>query len=132
MKAAQSGQADRAGDLARKILAQDYTDLRAHELLRQVCAKQKDEACVQHETFVTRGMLNSITGSGDGKSAKTAWLVISIEEEYFVLNAKGLRTSMQSLRLEDNKPYDVLSASGAGGAQDVWFDIGLFFGKEFQ
>lgn len=130
-KAVQKRDLDRVAELARGILAKEYVNLQAHTLLQQVCEIRKDDACANHEAYVLKGLLDSITGSGDGKSAKTAFLVISIEEEYFVMGEKDLRVSQQALVMQDQKPFDVLSASGPGGAQDVWFDISLFFGKEF-
>lgn len=127
-KAVQKRDLTRVADLARSILAKEYVNLRAHSLLLQVCQARKDDACVKHETFVLSGLLASITASGDGKSADTAYQVISIEEEYFVMDARGLHSEQQSLMFQAQKPYDVLST---GDGQNVWFDISLFYGKEF-
>jgi hypothetical protein len=43
------------------------------------------------------GLLESILRTGDGKTEETAWVVISVAEEYSVLNALGLRRETQSL-----------------------------------
>src|SRR5438445_6937624 len=50
-----------------------------------------------YHKFVFEGLLNSIKNSGDGKSEETAFVVISVDEEYALLNWLGLRPTGQAL-----------------------------------
>lgn len=67
--------------------------------------------------------------SGDGKTAKTAYFVMSIPEEYRVMRELGYTVSMQSLMHIDGQAYDVLSGmDDKGKAVEVYFNICSFFG----
>ncbi|MDB5431659.1 MAG: hypothetical protein JWP35_2775 [Caulobacter sp.] len=120
--------------IARQIIAIDYTDMRAHKYLRQACAILKDQVCADHEHFVEFGLLKSIVGVGrDGRSLATAWEVISIPEEYFIVEMAGLRSSQQALVFDNDKPYDVLTVTTEDGkTMSVYFDIAAFFGHELE
>ena len=43
------------------------------------------------------GLLNSIVKNGDGKTCATAWPVIQIDEEYFILQMLGAALQKQSI-----------------------------------
>ncbi|MBL0336840.1 MAG: DUF4919 domain-containing protein [Chitinophagaceae bacterium] len=43
------------------------------------------------------GLLNSIVKNGDGKSCATAWPVIQVKEEYFILQMVGAALQKQSI-----------------------------------
>lgn len=120
--------------IARQIIAIDYTDMRAHKYLRQACVVLKDQACADHEHFVEFGLLKSIVGVGrDGRSVASAWQVISISEEYFIIEMASLRSTQQSLMFDQDKPYDVLSVVGEDGKPlNLYFDITAFFGHELE
>lgn len=64
----------------------------------------------------------------DGESDRTAYKVKSVEEEYEILAALGLRPGSQSL-VVGKKPYDVIQASDprTGATRQVWFDISSFY-----
>jgi len=53
-----------------------------------------------------------IQNSGDGKTAKTAYEVYSIEEEYELLKHLKLEPKMQILSIIDGKYYDILVVGG--------------------
>ncbi len=120
--------------IARQIIAIDYTDMRAHKYLRQACVILKDQVCADHEHFVEFGLLKSIVGVGrDGKSLAGAWQVISIPEEYFIIEMVGMRSTQQSLMFDHDKPYDVLSVTGEDGKPlNLYFDIAAFYGHELE
>jgi len=60
-----------------------------------------------------------IRNSGDGKSAKTAYEVYSIEEEYKLLEHLKLEPKMQMLSIIDGKYYDILVV----GETNIYFKI---------
>ncbi|UCF66354.1 MAG: DUF4919 domain-containing protein [Acidobacteriota bacterium] len=77
-----------------------------------------------HE-FVFSGLLQSIKASGDGRSAETAFKVISLTEEYGALNALRMTARRQSLITIDGIPYDKMEVvEEASGQTDViYFNI---------
>ena len=84
-----------ARDYARKILAINYIDLDAQMVMKQTCQKLGDKDCYDRYHYVEIGLLKSIAGSGDGRSCATAWEVVSVDEEYFILNVMGFRLDRQ-------------------------------------
>jgi Domain of unknown function (DUF4919) len=68
-----------------------------NKFLRQSCAKLNDDACEKHNHFIEFGLLRSITSSGNGKTCDTAWEVVTIDEEYFILNMLGVKPIQQGV-----------------------------------
>jgi len=71
--------------------------MHAHKVLQQTYKALKDEANRQKYHDIEFGLLNSIVKNGDGKSCKTAWPVVQIEEEYFILDMLGAKLTGQSI-----------------------------------
>jgi hypothetical protein len=65
------------------------------------------------------GLVGSILASGDGKTPETAWVVISVAEEYAVLGVFGMQFRRQSL-VEGN--LDRIEAEREGDAVTLYFD----------
>lgn len=91
---------------AEAILNIKYIDMDAHKLLRQSCAVLADKACEDRHRFTGLGLLRSIVSIGDGKSCKSAWEVVAVEEEYFVLRMIGEKLKEQSVVQEGGKICD--------------------------
>ncbi len=92
-------QPDSAGLIrtAKKMLSIDYTDMLAHKILQQTYKIVGDEANRKKYHDIEFGLLNSIVKNGDGKSCKTAWPVVQIKEEYFILHMIGAKLKTQSV-----------------------------------
>ena len=77
------------------------------------------------------GIIDSITGSGDGRSEDTAWRVIHIGEEYLLLSYLEYEVVDRGLVFSnDDRPFDVFRVKDAEGkTRTVYFDVSLFFGK---
>jgi hypothetical protein len=74
----------------------------------------------------------AIASERDGSSFEKAIRAASVDAEYQWLakHYPGYRMRMQSLRMNNRKPFDVLSITTKDGkALDVYFDISSFFGK---
>jgi len=65
------------------------------------------------------GLLSSITSSGDGRSAETAYKVISVSEEYFLLRDIGAKLKQQSLV----GSCDVMVVDQRGKEKVYYFDV---------
>jgi len=91
---------------ANAVLQGCYADIDGHILAAAAYGRMGQPEKQQFHRAIARGLVNSILGSGDGKSAATGYVVISIHEEYSILRVLGLRPTKQ----------------GYGQAQGHWFD----------
>lgn len=70
--------------------------------------KSKLEPIERHYRIIAEGLLKSIVASGDGKTIKTAYKVISIPEEYMTLWYLGFRPGDQSVTESGGLYYDMM------------------------
>jgi hypothetical protein len=71
-----------------------------------------------------RGLIDSVLASGDGKSAETAFTVISVEEEYAILRAVKLHRKSQALSQDK---IDILTVEGESGESTIFFNPAAHF-----
>ena len=57
--------------------------------------------------YVLDGLLHSILSSGDGKSEKSAYIVVLIQEEYAILGTLGIKDYTQSFKEAGGHSYDI-------------------------
>jgi hypothetical protein len=114
---------------AEAVLECNYVNIDAHYIAfianQEMGATEKAEF---HRT-VFRGLINSIRNSGDGKSPETAWVVISVHEEYVLLRILGFKPSGQSVMQKDGHSYDVMKVKNAtdGTEQTFYFNVDIPF-----
>jgi hypothetical protein len=111
------------------VLENEFVDLDAHRVMQIACGGLQDEQKARFHEAVARGLLRSILDSGDGKSAATAYVVISVHEEYIVLQVLGLRPSGQSAVNIDGHSYDVLETKkqDSGAGVKLYFNVDIPF-----
>ena len=90
------------------VLGKNYVDANAH-MVAFIAHRElgNGEQAKLHRRWAD-GLLDSIKSGGDGKSAETAWHVISISEEYAVMRSLSLRATGQSLANQNGHAYDVM------------------------
>jgi len=112
--------------IAKKILSVDYTDMEAHKILQQSYKALGDAAGQKKYHDIEFGLLNSIVKNGDGKTPETAWPVIQITEEYFILNMLGAKLLKQSI---DNHGgvFDRMDVETDQGKKTYYFEISKVF-----
>jgi uncharacterized protein DUF4919 len=118
-------------EYAEKILQKNFLDINAHmSAFRAHTELQNQEKAAFHR-YVGLGLLNSILQSGDGKTPQTAYVVISTDEEYVLMNFLGIRPSGQSLMHKDQHSYDVMTGTQQDGGETVtlYFNIDKPFGN---
>lgn len=95
---------------AEKILAKNFVEINA-QFAAYVANRElgKTDKATFHK-FMFDGLIKSITASGDGKTAETAFVVISTDEEYVLFNFLGLRATNQSLIAQNGHSYDRMTA----------------------
>jgi hypothetical protein len=81
----------------KKMLSIDYTNMKAHKVLRQTYKIVGDTINAKKYKAIQFGLLKSIVNNGDGKSCEKGWSVIQISEEYFILKMLGVELNIQSI-----------------------------------
>jgi hypothetical protein len=126
-RALAGGNLDRVVTLANAIIERDYTDLVAHAALATVFERRGRRQEAVFERAVADGLLSSIQDSGDGMTPETAYVVISVSEEYTVLGAGGAQVTKQSLLQTARGPVDALEIVVNGERRTVYFDVSRLF-----
>jgi len=110
------------------VLGADYADMDAHyvEYVAYRELKQTDLSDVHN--FIFRGLLKSISDSGDGRTPETAFQVIEVHEEYVFLHSRGVALpKQQSLVQGKGHSYDkVVFDDPDNGQQTVlYFNVDI-------
>ncbi len=110
---------DSAVESAEKILAKNFVEINAH-FVAYVAHREsgRTEKSTFHK-FMFDGLVKSITGSGDGKTAETAFVVITTDEEYTLFNILGLRPAGQALITQDGHSFDRMTATNPKTSETV-------------
>src|SRR5579859_1760076 len=113
--------------LAETVLAVEYINMDAHFVASMANREMGDTEKAEFHRTAFRGLIDSIRNSGDGKSMETAWVVVTVHEEYVVLRALGFKPSGQSLLEKDGHSYDVMKVKSAedGAEQSFYFNIDI-------
>ncbi|MDQ3800875.1 MAG: DUF4919 domain-containing protein [Acidobacteriota bacterium] len=96
---------------AEKVLETTYVDLNAHFVAALSSNETGNAEKAEFHKKVYLGLINSIIEGRDGKSAKTAFEVIYVPEEYALLNYLGYRRGSQALVTENGSKFDVLTVT---------------------
>ena len=94
-------------------------DVNAHYLAAGALLKLGREPEAQEHIRWYRGLMGSILTSGDGQAPETAYVVISIPEEYAVLRAVEVRPRQQE-RIDGG--IDAFTVESAGGTSIIYFN----------
>jgi hypothetical protein len=80
-----------------------------------------DEAAKEKQ--IVDKIVQSITSSGDGKAADTAYFTVSTSEEYFVIRLLDLRPKSQSLVKQGGHSFDQMTVADKDGKDTtLWFN----------
>jgi hypothetical protein len=131
IEALNAKQYDEALRNAEKILDACFVNAQAHMVASIAYDELGHAERAKYHREIARGLVRSVLSSGDGKSAKTAWVVISIAEEHAVMSALGLQPESQSLQGEGGHNFDVWKVKDPAtkSAGTVYFNIDKFFGR---
>jgi hypothetical protein len=72
-------------------------------------------------------LMDSIMNSGDGRGFATAYVVVTVAEEYSVLRLLGLKAVGQSLGANEGSSFDIITVNDqeTGAEAKVYFNIDL-------
>lgn len=96
---------------AEKVLNAIFIDITAHLLSARCHELGNDRTKADFHRAVARGLMSSIIASGDGKTTTTAFVVVTISEEYDVLSALRWRLVSQSLIDDDGHAFDLMEVT---------------------
>jgi Domain of unknown function (DUF4919) len=112
-------------EIAKKMLSIDYTDMEAHKSLQQTYKILGDAPNQKKYHDIEFGLLNSIVKNGNGKTCQTAWPVIQVAEEYFILDMLGVKLLKQSI--DSNGPCDRMEVQADEEKKVYYFEISKVF-----
>lgn len=139
----------RIGDTAGLIVAlsalleRQFFDISAHHLAATAYERIGDQVTAANHRKIARGLVGSILQSGNGRSFETAFQVITIAEEYAVLEMLHIKPGSKSLCHHQGHHFDVFQVSPAspderdslpgpidqGQPGELYFNIDLFYGS---
>lgn len=111
------------------VLENNYADMDAHFGKYIAHRELGDAKQAEFHRHVFDGLIKSVLNSGDGKSIETAYVVVSVHEEYVVLQVLGLQPQGQSLLHDQGHSYDVMKAKDrkSGEAVTLYFNADIPF-----
>jgi hypothetical protein len=112
--------------ITKRILSIDYTNMFAQKVLYQTYGILKDEPNRKKHHDIEIGLLTSIVKNGDGKTCATAWPVVQIEEEYFILEMVDAKLERQSLD-EEGGLCDKMEVTKDNGPATYYFGVSKVF-----
>ena len=117
---------------AEKILEKNYLEINAHYVAYVSNRELKDDKKAEFHKTVMVNLLEAIRGGNDGLSAKTAFMPITIDEEYTLMNFLGYKHNSQSLQSIDGHQFDVLEVvdSKTNQTKKLYFNIDVIWKAE--
>ena len=109
-----------------KELETDPTNIRFHLYKRIIYSNlyglDSERTTDAHNQVVM--LLSAVTSTGDGRSKETAFHVISVADEYGIMDILGLSPKMQSLVEDKGQSYDVMDLEkNKYGLKSMYFNI---------
>src|SRR6266566_5533562 len=108
-------------DGAKDWLKKCPVDAKVHLMLASLLIRTGDYPGGVYHRSMFYGLLSSILVSGDGKTPKTAFRVISSDEEYTVMNFIGAKIKNQKL----DGMHDVMDVEIDGKTSIIYFDVSI-------
>ncbi len=122
MEAVKNKDYPKAIELSKPWLAKVPVDAEVHYLRAHLLKRAGDIAGSMHHFHCYYGLLSSITATGDGKTLKTAYKVISVSEEYYLLSDIEAELIDQALET----PCDRMHVKLADGTETtLYFDVSI-------
>jgi hypothetical protein len=131
------GDKDCAAVLAKsdEVLKTNYLSIFSH-LFRARCFDEGgDRPGAVRELTVANGLKQSLEASGDGKTVDTAFVVVTMSEEHYLLVGLGFPEERQALLNKNGRAYDQISGhdTKTGEIRTAYFDVSaLLIGLQHQ
>ena len=117
---------EKAANEIDKELETDPTNIRfhlyKHIIYSNLYGQDSEKTTDAHNQVVM--LLSTVTSTGDGSSKETAFHVISVADEYGIMDIFGLSPTMQSLVEDKGQSYDVMDLKeNEYGLKSMYFNI---------
>lgn len=118
---------DQVIKLTQKYIQTYFAELDFHYYAMVAYKNLNNENGFNWHRFVLNQLVNSILKSGDGKSTKTAFVVIAVREEYSFMGLLGIDHSGQHLVNEKGHSYDMFDVKKNENYNEnkVYFNIDI-------
>ena len=116
----------KAAQVIERELQTDPTNLRFHFYKQMVYSNLYGHESQEYldAVFQVRTLLSAIMTSGDGRSKETAFHVISVTDEYGVMDILGVSLKMQSMIHDKSQSYDLMELKeNEYGLESLYFNI---------
>lgn len=104
---------------AKDVFEANFVQIDAHMVAALCHKKAGNEEAARQEHTVFMGLMKSVLKSGDGRSPETAFVVISIDEEYRAMEALSLTPVSQALVHQRGSTFDRFEAKKRDSGQPV-------------
>jgi hypothetical protein len=94
-----------------EIQKTNYTIVAIHAVRGECFERAGDSVRSARELAIAKGLAQSELASGDGKSPATAYHVVTMNEENFILTALGVTSTKQALLSQNGHSYDLMSGT---------------------
>jgi hypothetical protein len=122
---ADEGKWERVLAVAQPWLDHCRVDIDAHFISAVALSELKRNIEFQQHIYWFRGLVDSVLESGDGRTPETAYVVISVPEEYAVLRALRIQPTGQQMLLHGG--IDAISVEDESGRSTVYFNPAAHF-----
>jgi len=124
---------DQALAMARARISGVWTDFMAHIVAQLALEKLGKQEEAGREQRITAAIISSIAGGHKGTNAADSFNAVNVAEEYRLLFLLHWKFEGQSLVNKDGHSFDVFDVTDlkTGQKRQLWFNIDVFFGKEF-
>ena len=111
---------------ASDLIITKFVNIDFHIIVFSAAKRLNDEELLSFHGSIANNLMDSILNSGDGKTPENAYIVISTDEEYALLDRLNLKMKTQSLIKVDERNYDLLQVVDEEGNQtEIYFNIDL-------
>lgn len=112
----------KAVSLAQVVLDYEYVNRGLHLAVANAYKEVGNAEKSKFHSDVADKLVKAMLASGDGKSAKTAFKVLSIREEYVIMREMGYQVSSQALAMDKEfGAMDILSGKTADGKEGSFY-----------
>jgi hypothetical protein len=112
---------------AQSVLERNYVDLDVHLLCRTAYRETGNLEKYTFHSSILKGLVGSLYASGDGTAPEKAIIVISVSEEYFIMNANGLKSIKNTTFAANGHNYDKIDVENKKTAEKkvIYFNIDI-------
>jgi hypothetical protein len=109
------------------ILKRNFLSLKAHLINNNLLNQMRDSTRANYHSLLFDGLAQSIRSTGNGQEPKSAFLVISIDEEVPFLTAIGLRALSRKTAEVDGHHFAIYEVKNRFGKEQffIYFNIDI-------